>query len=557
MSDIPKPLLDDIAAGKCLPFVGAGFSLNAKLPSNGKMPDWQALTEILAKAANVSPKQPGPKVASSYERIFGRVQLIDEIRYALHSDSIEHGEAHTVFANLPFDTIYTTNFDHLLEQANISIRRPYRSLVGELQIPFHGGPLCSNIVKMHGDLRHEEHIIVTQEDYDQYLEKYPVISTHLSAMLITRTALFIGYSLTDPDFTHIREVVRSRLGKFQRMSYVVQFNLPNQTVEKMFDQRLHVINLSRRPDETHDTVLTNFFQRIQEELDTRASVRMRVEKPEVFEDISPVKLEETSRAPDATALLSSTSNLCFVLMPFAKPFDNIYREIIAPVIRQAGLDVMRADQILAPGSVMEQIRSSIQHSRICVADITGRNPNVLYELGIAQTLGKPTILMTQDMDDIPFDIRQYRVIKYDLQLSSIEGVKNDLMRSITTALGTDRLDEARALIDSGLLRAGVAILGSLLEHGLRHLVIDRKLVNINNCDNIPRTLTIGKMIKLLVDAQLLSANENQFLQKCLEIRNKAVHDLSDPTARDAKLMMKWTEVFVRRYIGFGFVGQKD
>ena len=97
MNEIPQPLLDDIAAGKCLPFVGAGFSLNAKLPGDKKMPDWQGLAEVLASAAGVSPKQTGPAVASGYERRFGRVQLIEAIRDALHSDSIEPG----VFRAMP------------------------------------------------------------------------------------------------------------------------------------------------------------------------------------------------------------------------------------------------------------------------------------------------------------------------------------------------------------------------------------------------------------------------------------------------------------------------
>ena len=116
MKEIPQPLLDDIAAGKCLPFVGAGFSLNAKLPGDAKMPDWQGLTEILARAAGVPSKQSGPAVASAYERCFGRAQLIETIRDALHSDSIEPGEAHTSFAGLPFDTIYTTILTSFLKR---------------------------------------------------------------------------------------------------------------------------------------------------------------------------------------------------------------------------------------------------------------------------------------------------------------------------------------------------------------------------------------------------------------------------------------------------------
>lgn len=169
---IPLPLLDGITSGKCLPFVGAGFSLNAKLPEKYKMPDWSGLKKVMAKAIGVSEMVDGPEVASAFERLFGRVQLIETIRKALHSDLAEPGKAHRAFAQLPFDTVYTTNFDLLLEEANSLLRRPYRSLVGELQMPFHGGPLTTSIVKMHGDLRHEEHVIVTKEDYADFLNRY-------------------------------------------------------------------------------------------------------------------------------------------------------------------------------------------------------------------------------------------------------------------------------------------------------------------------------------------------------------------------------------------------
>lgn len=223
--DIPRPLLDDIAAGRCLPFVGAGFSLNASLPGPLRMPDWPGLTAILAKTVGVSVDLGGPHVASEYEKKFGRVQLIEAIRNALHIDLAKPEETHKAFVELPFDTIYTTNFDLLLEDACGLTHKPFRSLVGELQMPFHGGPFTTNIVKMHGDLRHEEHMVATNEDYDSYLSNYPVIATHLSAMLITRTALFIGYSLSDPDFQNIRNIVRSRLGKFERMAYIIQFNV--------------------------------------------------------------------------------------------------------------------------------------------------------------------------------------------------------------------------------------------------------------------------------------------------------------------------------------------
>lgn len=62
-------------------------------------------------------------------------------------------------------------------------------------------------------------------------------------MLITRTPLFFGYSLEDPDIAQIQEIVRRRLGKFERMSYVVQFDQPPEEVERKLDDHVHVTNI--------------------------------------------------------------------------------------------------------------------------------------------------------------------------------------------------------------------------------------------------------------------------------------------------------------------------
>jgi len=547
-AELPKPLVDDIASGKCLPFVGAGFSSNAKLPEGETMPDWPALTDIMATAGRFVGEDVGPDVASLYERQFGRVQLIETIREALQSDTAEPGQAHIAFAQLPFDTIYTTNFDLLLEQAYGRIQKPYRSLVGELQMPFHGGPLSANVVKMHGDLGHEEHIIVTREDYEQFLENYPVVSTHLSAMLITRTALFIGYSLSDPDFSHIREVIRSRLGRFQRMCYIIQFNRSDAEVERMLDEDLHVLNIRTRKGTLTDAVLAEFFARIQQELDALESWKFRSRKPEMFEDVSQDAVEAASRASDAPALLSSSSNLCFVLMPFGEPFDDLYRSLIHPVIMQAGLNPLRADEIYGPGLIMEQIRSAIRQSRVCIADLSGLNPNVLYELGIAQTLGKPTILLSQDLSEVPFDVAQFRVITYTTDPADLGRAQAALAKALQQVLGYDLLDEARKMIRGGMTRAAVATLGVLLENSLRQLLDGRDLVDAQLRGRMQRLPSMGRMVQMLVEAAAITPEEASGLREAIEVRNRAVHEPKEPTKQSAEALLHHVESFIGKHM---------
>src|SRR4051794_22502681 len=114
---IPRPLISDISNGRCLPFVGARLSKNARLPHPPTMPDWNELTAILAQDAGTLPGVSPPAVAERYQQRYGRVQLVEAVRTALFINEARPGKAHRAFARLPFDTIYTTNFDLLLEEA--------------------------------------------------------------------------------------------------------------------------------------------------------------------------------------------------------------------------------------------------------------------------------------------------------------------------------------------------------------------------------------------------------------------------------------------------------
>src|SRR5687768_9663237 len=74
----------------------------------------------------------------------------------------------------------------------------------------------------------------------------------------------------------------------------------------------------------------------------------------------------------------------FVLMPFAAEFDAAYRMFIKDALEQAGFTTERADDLLNQRNIMHDIISSIANAGLIIADLTGSNPNVFYELGIAQ-----------------------------------------------------------------------------------------------------------------------------------------------------------------------------
>ena len=110
-----------------------------------------------------------------------------------------------------------------------------------------------------------------------------------------------------------------------------------------------------------------------------------------------------------------SSETCFVMMPFAEPLGGYYTTIYQPAIKKAGLTAVRADtDIFGTGKIIDQIWAGINSAKVLVAELTGRNPNVLYELGLAHALRKPVVLVSSNEGDVPFDVRHVRVIYYEM-----------------------------------------------------------------------------------------------------------------------------------------------
>jgi hypothetical protein len=126
---------------------------------------------------------------------------------------------------------------------------------------------------------------------------------------------------------------------------------------------------------------------------------------------------------------SIENDLVSAMMPFEMSFDRVYNAVKA-ACGTAALRCLRADDIWDEAEVIQDIFSLIYRSRIVVCDFTGRNPNVFYEAGIAHTLGKTVIPIVQSTDDIPFDLRHFRFIKY---LNNGEG-REALTKAISAKL---------------------------------------------------------------------------------------------------------------------------
>jgi hypothetical protein len=123
---------------------------------------------------------------------------------------------------------------------------------------------------------------------------------------------------------------------------------------------------------------------------------------------------------------------CFIVMPFSQPWSADVHRILAKACESAGVRPVRGDDLFTPTDILEDIWQSINAADFVIADITGRNPNVLYELGIAHTLAKPVLILSKEAADIPIDLATRRVILYG---QKAEAWREDLSHMISAALG--------------------------------------------------------------------------------------------------------------------------
>ena len=136
-------------------------------------------------------------------------------------------------------------------------------------------------------------------------------------------------------------------------------------------------------------------------------------------------------------LPSGASRRCFLISPIGEEgsddrriADQVQRHLVRRVLEPHGFEVIRADQDNDPGAITPRVLSLIQQADLVIADLSTLNPNVFYEVGIAHTLGKEVILITQSIDDVPFDLRHLRCIPYQYTPRGIEVFEQDLKKTL-------------------------------------------------------------------------------------------------------------------------------
>ncbi len=126
-----------------------------------------------------------------------------------------------------------------------------------------------------------------------------------------------------------------------------------------------------------------------------------------------VPREEFRVSPRVFAIPSEPIDptLVSVMMPFDPAFNDVFHAI-RTATESAGFRCERADDVWIESTIIQDVFSLVYRSRFVIVDLTNRNSNVLYETGIAHTLGRPVVPIAQDVRGLPFDLAQHRTLEY-------------------------------------------------------------------------------------------------------------------------------------------------
>ena len=515
----PKPLLDDLVRGQWLPMVGAGLSRNAVVPKGRKMPVWSDLGETFgADLGDYYPSSPLDAI-SAYEHGFGRSTLVERLSELLLVHEARPGEVHKAFCSIPFDLVCTTNFDFLLEREYEQLGRRYTPLIDEDQLSINFSDTGVSLLKLHGDLHHPTRMVVTENDYDRFLNSYPLIATFLANLLITRTAVMVGYSLDDPDFRQVWQVVTARLGRSRRAAYAIGVGVKPTDVSRFERRGVRVISLPGSASR-YSEVLAAAFTEIGDYWRDQVIPASQVKEEHLLSELS---------LPPKTS-----SPLCFFAIPLA--VLSFYKERVFPIARDKGFVPVTADDLVSPGdTILAKVGALIRRAQLFVVDASSLN--TLFELGMARASMDTSriLVVAQSPGEVPMDPDGVRI----LPRPDVEDFDaDDFVRAVDQwfADAADRFAPRFSLEPTRLLqanehRAAVIASISLLEMFLRkRLDIPRGVSG--------RRATFRALLEIGQEQGILDEARCREIVNWLRVRNQAVHSHRSVVKAEAESIVK-------------------
>lgn len=497
---IPKTLQEDFVNNRVIPFIGAGFSKNGVLPNNYKILDWNELGNSVSEYIPNYIYTNAIDAFSLFESEFARTKLIELLAKKLCINHIKPGNAHRALCDTYFDTICTTNFDFLIEQTLNEKNIPFSMIISEDRLPIDINEK-TKVIKLHGDFNHPKKMVITEWDYDTYIEENKILATYISNLFITRTLLLIGYSFDDNDIRTLWNIIGSRLGKLSIPAYIVLVDANPIEILRFERRNIKVINLPGHKS-NYPEILTTFFKEIKNLID---------------KEISDKIIYTNENALEEKRLPLEDNRLCFISTPLDKlPF---LKTLLYPTLQKHGISPITLDEAIMPGElVTRKIDIIINQSTVAIVDVSGNNANVMWELGNLMSKNKKIILIADDQqfDKLPFNLLDNNYIIYSMLndnskfLTSLDSTLGSLFNNEN--LTCKKENEAIRLLEKKEYSAAVIIAYRILE-----TTITLRFINIG------RAIPISTLFIMMHTEDKESNNLINEAKKFTPIRNQLVH----------------------------------
>jgi len=250
---IPNDLLSYISSGEAVAVIGSGFSVAAGFPS------WNQLLELLINECeqniqyfdendelkHLLKKGYILEVAEGCRSILGKSLYNNLIQRVFRNPSINITDFHKFMFNIPFSSILTTNYDNLLEQTFYNMQKkecylPVYTQKNIAQLARLAYDKDFYILKLHGDVNDIDSIVLTYKDYQDIIHSNPAYHKAMSAIFSTKSLIFFGYGLRDPDLMLLLEQYTTIFKGFNRTHFAF-FPNAGKILSKSFLERYNII----------------------------------------------------------------------------------------------------------------------------------------------------------------------------------------------------------------------------------------------------------------------------------------------------------------------------
>ena len=390
----------------------------------------------------------------------------------------------------------TTYCHPVISENELPIKPPSRSVV---------------LLKLHGDLHHPDRLIVTEKDYDTFIDRYPLLATYLSNLLISRTPLFIGYSLGDPDFRQIWQVIGDRLGDLRRPAYSISIEMSRADVRRFERRGVRAINIQKAS--SYSETLTKLFNELR-----GYWLNSTVEK------IIPRKEETKS---ELVLPPKSSTRLCLFVIPYR--LQLFYQTNVFPIVESYGFVPLTAEDVVSPsGNILAKEMALFDRAEIVVIEASSLSPHMgILALNRAAKLRKSVLLIAEPKFARPIpEIKDWTIfdrierpkdifVNYERFLLELE----DWFKANSDMFLSQLEEEPYRLLRIGEYRAAFISAMTLLESSLHDFIMEKEVKRKEK-----RPIGLYQIFKIASQYLELSNEEFGKVNEWIKKRNRILHE---------------------------------